>query len=89
MQPRTQSVPLVSVLLPTYQRPKLLPRAIRSVVAQTFNDWELIIVDDSSAGWTISKRTRALTSFTAACTWLVPGQPGGFPTSSDRVIYYI
>lgn len=40
--------PVVSILLPTYNRVKLLPRAIRSVQVQSFNDWELLIIDDGS-----------------------------------------
>ncbi len=41
--------PTVSVILPTYNREKLLPRAVDSVLKQTFEKWELIIVDDGSA----------------------------------------
>lgn len=37
-----------SVILPTYNRADMLPRAIRSVIGQTFMDWELIIIDDGS-----------------------------------------
>lgn len=40
--------PLVSVVVPTYNRAALLPRAVESVIAQTFADWELIVVDDGS-----------------------------------------
>ena len=40
------STPAVSVVLPTYKRPQLLRRAVASVYAQTFDDWELIITDD-------------------------------------------
>ena len=39
---------LISIIIPTYNRAKFLPRAIESVINQTFKDWELIIVDDGS-----------------------------------------
>lgn len=39
---------LVSVIIPTHNRPALLPRAVRSVLAQTFQDFEIIIVDDGT-----------------------------------------
>jgi glycosyltransferase involved in cell wall biosynthesis len=38
--------PAVSVLIPTFSRVRLLARAIESVCAQTFEDWELVVVDD-------------------------------------------
>lgn len=41
-------MPLISVVIPTYNRADLLPRALRSVLDQTFRDFELIIVDDGS-----------------------------------------
>lgn len=40
--------PLVSIVLPTYNRAYILPRAIQSVFGQTYQNWELIIVDDGS-----------------------------------------
>ncbi len=40
--------PAVSIILPTFNREKLLKRAINSVLAQSFNDWELLILDDGS-----------------------------------------
>ena len=42
------NTPLISVILPTFDRADLLPRSIASVLAQTFTDWELIVVDDGS-----------------------------------------
>lgn len=41
--------PTFSVVIPTYNRAALLPRAIDSVLAQTFDDFELVIVDDASS----------------------------------------
>jgi glycosyl transferase family 2 len=44
--------PTVSVILPTYQRRELVRRAIASVMAQTYRDFELIVVDDGSTDGT-------------------------------------
>jgi glycosyltransferase involved in cell wall biosynthesis len=40
--------PTVSVVIPTYDRPEMLSRAVRSVVGQTYEPIELIVVDDHS-----------------------------------------
>jgi glycosyltransferase involved in cell wall biosynthesis len=40
--------PLVSVIIPTYNRAWVLREAIDSVLAQEFKDFELIVVDDGS-----------------------------------------
>jgi glycosyltransferase involved in cell wall biosynthesis len=39
---------LVSVIMPTFNRPQFLPAALASVRAQTYPHWELIIADDGS-----------------------------------------
>ena len=41
-------MPKVSVIVPVYNTEKYLPRCINSILAQTFTDFELILVDDGS-----------------------------------------
>lgn len=41
-------IPSVSVVIPTRDRPELLSRSLASVLAQTFVDYEVIVVDDGS-----------------------------------------
>jgi glycosyltransferase involved in cell wall biosynthesis len=41
-------VPTVSICIPTYMRPDLLKVAVESCLAQTFQDFEIVISDDSS-----------------------------------------
>jgi len=42
------SVPLISIIIPTYNRITALPRAIESVLNQTYSNFELIVIDDGS-----------------------------------------
>lgn len=48
MTANSQQAELVSVVLPTYERPDLARRAVESVISQTYTPIELIVVDDHS-----------------------------------------
>lgn len=47
------SIPLISVVIPTFNRAHCVGNAIESVFAQTFKDFEIIVIDDGSSDGTI------------------------------------
>ena len=46
--------PVISISMPAYNVEKYIGEAIESILAQTFTDWELIIVDDCSKDKTLA-----------------------------------
>ncbi len=43
---------LISVIIPTFNRVGLILRALDSVLAQSFRDFEILIIDDGSSDGT-------------------------------------
>ena len=52
MMPQSTARPAVAVIMPTYNHAPFVGAAIESVLAQTFDAWELIVVDDGSTDGT-------------------------------------
>jgi glycosyltransferase involved in cell wall biosynthesis len=48
VRPASERQPLISIVLPTYNGSRYLREAIDSCLAQSYGNWELIIVDDCS-----------------------------------------
>lgn len=44
----TTSNPLLTIIMPTYNRVRLLDRAVKSIASQSFQDWELVVINDAS-----------------------------------------
>lgn len=48
-QDKVRTCPKVSIITPVYNVEKYLSRCIDSIIAQSFQDWELLLIDDGSS----------------------------------------
>ena len=55
-----KQTPLVSIVLPTYNRQNMLLQALESCVTQTYRPIEIIVVDDGSTDGTDSRKEKAI-----------------------------
>ncbi len=75
------NVPFITVVMATFNRGRLISRAINSLLAQTFEEWELIIIDDGSKDNTAEIITPFL-SYTNILYRYFPN--GGVAVARDR-----
>ena len=64
---KVEQVPLISVVIPTYNREEMLRRAISSVLAQTFQDYEILVVSDGST----DKTEKIVKKIKETAKWLI------------------
>lgn len=55
---KTEHHPLISVIMPLYNKRRYVRRAVDSVIQQAFPNWELIIVDDGSTDGSVDEIPR-------------------------------
>jgi glycosyltransferase involved in cell wall biosynthesis len=77
------AAPRVSVLIPTYNRAALLCEAVDSVLAQSFQDFEIVVVDDGSTDDTRA-RLAALIAREGARVRLIEAEHGGPARARNR-----
>ncbi len=86
---------MISVVLATFNRAALLPRAIASLTAQTCREWELVVVDDGSNDGTaelMARQTRAdsrIRYCRQANTGLVGARNAGISMSQGGIITFL
>jgi len=80
-----RSEPSISVILPTFNRLEYLRPAVESVFAQTYRDWELLIVDDGSDDVTRAYLSSLTSEARVRLLWLEHcGNPGAVRNAALR-----
>ena len=88
----TTCLPLVSVVIPTYNRWPMIGEAVESVLTQTFNGFELIVVDDGSTDNTrasLSQCDSRLKLFSQPRTGVAAARNAGVPMSRGKYIAFL
>lgn len=84
--------PLVSVIIPTYNRGWVLKEAIDSVLAQDFKDFELIVVDDGSTddtGQILAAYNQDLIALHQSNSGVSAARNRGIGTASGQLIAFL
>jgi glycosyltransferase involved in cell wall biosynthesis/Tfp pilus assembly protein PilF len=81
-----RQTPLVSVVIPCYKQARFLPEAVESVVAQTFSDWEILIVNDGSPDNTSEVAKQLIARHPGKQIRLVEKSNGGLPGARNAGI---
>lgn len=71
---------LVSIILPVYNSSGFIGDAIKSVLRQTYQNWELIVVDDCSTDDTVAKICQFVDGDSRIQLIKAPSHSGGYPS---------
>ncbi len=75
-------MPKVSVIIPTYNRAKFLPRTIDNVLCQTYQDFEILVIDDGSSDNTREIMQEYIKKHTGKIRYFYK-ENGGVPTARN------
>jgi predicted O-linked N-acetylglucosamine transferase (SPINDLY family)/predicted O-methyltransferase YrrM/SAM-dependent methyltransferase len=81
-----QNSPLVSVVIPCCEQAHFLPEAVASVVAQTYENWEIIIVNDGSTDNTSEVVQQLIKLYSHTKVKLVEKENGGLASARNAGI---
>lgn len=85
---------LISVVMPVWNRATVIATAIESVLAQTYSNWELLIVDDGSTDHTVEVASRFLSDsrvrlLTGSHVGVSPARNRALQESQGEVVAYL
>ncbi len=85
------SLPLVSVIITTYNYAKFLPKAIESVLTQTYKNFEIIIIDDGSSDnpKSVIKESRQLKYFYQENKGISAARNAGIKQSKGNYLLFL
>jgi len=75
-------LPIVSIIIPAYNAEKYIAESIRSILAQSYENWELIVVNDGS----IDSTTKVVASFDDSRIWIVEQKNSGVSAARNTGI---
>lgn len=90
-------MPKVSIIMPAYNAGEYISHAIKSILAQTFKDWELVITDDCSADNTVGivegfckkhKNIRLIRRSTNSGAARLPRKESAYAAKSEFIMTY-
>ena len=75
--------PILSIIIPTYNRKKFLLRAINSIYHQSFQNFEILICDDGSSDSTMAL-VKSISQRDSRVRWISGKHSGGPATPRNR-----
>jgi glycosyltransferase involved in cell wall biosynthesis len=78
--------PLISVIIPCYNQAQFLEDAVHSVVKQTYNNWEIIIVNDGSLDDTNSVSQKIIKTYSQYSITLLEQNNSGVASARNNGI---
>jgi glycosyltransferase involved in cell wall biosynthesis/tetratricopeptide (TPR) repeat protein len=81
--PHADPAPLVSVVIPCYNQARFLSEAVASVVAQTYSNWECLIVNDGSPDNTSDVARELIARYSGRNIRLLEKPNGGLPDARN------
>ena len=75
---------LVSIIMPVHNAERFLEEAVRSVMAQTYPNWELLVVDDASTDSSLAVASR-LAGEDERVKVFVNNSPSGYPATPRNI----